>query len=268
MPELPEVETIRNDLAPELVQQTIKRVEVLFADPHYQNLEEASGRTIHSLTRRGKYLIAHLGDRELLIHLGMTGQVGVQQEVPRDLRHVHVRFWLGNGNVFYFNDQRRFGRLIVVRPGDYAALPTLAAMGPEPLSDDFDLHDFTSKVARVKTIKALLLSQQAVAGIGNIYADEALFLARIHPQQGQLTAIEAKRLHEAIRQVLSHGVENRGTTFKDYRDGNGKYGNNQDFLNVFDRTGAPCPRCKTPIQKLRVAGRGAHLCPNCQILHE
>lgn len=266
MPELPEVETIRCDLAPKLVGQTIMQVEVLLQDPHYQGLAEATGRTIRSLHRRGKYLIAALGDRELLLHLGMTGQVGVQATVPSELRHVHVRFLLGNGQTFYLNDQRRFGRAIVVHPGDYAALPTLAAMGPEPLSEAFDLEEFTSRVARVKTIKALLLSQQAVAGVGNIYADEALFVAKIHPQQGQLTATEAEHLHAAIRQVLAHGVEHRGTTFKDYRDGMGNYGSHQAFLNVFDRTDLPCPTCQTLIQKLRVAGRGTHLCPACQIL--
>lgn len=264
MPELPEVETIRRDLAPLLEGRLIVRVLELRADPHYRNLAGAVGRRIQRLRRRGKYMIAELGERDLVLHLGMTGQVGVGPAVPAGLRHVHVRFELDDGAVFFFNDQRRFGYLVVVPAGDYRDLPTLQAMGPEPLEPGFAFEPFARALARSCKLKPLLLSQRLVAGLGNIYVDEALNLARLHPEQEALTRAEAKRLHAAIQEVLALGVLNRGTTFKDYRDGMGRYGGNQDFLRVFDREGLPCPRCGAPIEKTRVGGRGTYLCPCCQ----
>lgn len=264
MPELPEVETIRRDLAPLLEGRRIVRVTESLADPHYRNLSEAVGHTVHRLRRRGKYMIADLGDRELVMHLGMTGQVGVMPQVPAGLRHVHVRFELDNGETFFFNDQRRFGYLMVVAAGDYRAIPTLAAMGPEPLEADFAFEPFAHSMARAKTLKPLLLSQRVVAGLGNIYVDEALHRARLHPESGALTRAEARRLYESIREVLAEGIANRGTTFKDYRDGMGRYGGNQDFLWAFDQEGKPCRMCGTPIEKTRVGNRGTYLCPHCQ----
>lgn len=264
MPELPEVETIRRDLAPLLEGRAITRVTEAIADPHYRHLADAVGRTVHRLRRRGKYMIADLGDRELVIHLGMTGQVGVMPEVPPSLRHVHVRFDLDDGSVFFFNDQRRFGYLMVVEPGDYRSIPTLAAMGPEPLEGDFAFEPFAQAMARAKTLKPLLLSQRVVAGLGNIYVDEALHRAKLHPECGALTRPEARRLYDAIRAVLATGIENRGTTFKDYRDGMGRYGTNQAFLWAFDQEGKPCRMCGGLIAKTRVGNRGTYLCPHCQ----
>jgi len=264
MPELPEVETIRRDLAPLLEGRRITRVVETLADPHYRNLMEAAGRTVHQLRRRGKYMIADLGDRELVMHLGMTGQVGVMPQVPASLRHVHVTFELDNGAVFFFNDQRRFGYLMVVARGDYASIPTLAAMGPEPLEPDFAFEPFARAMVRAKTLKPLLLSQRVVAGLGNIYVDEALHRAKLHPERGALTRAEARRLYDAIREVLATGIQNRGTTFKDYRDGMGRYGTNQDFLWAFDQEGKPCRMCGAPIEKTRVGNRGTYLCPHCQ----
>jgi formamidopyrimidine-DNA glycosylase len=264
MPELPEVETIRLDLIDPLLGRSIDRVEQRIDDPHYVNLEAAQTRTIRDLRRRGKYLIADLGDRELVLHLGMTGQLGVVREVPSHLRHLHVLFHLDDGTHLFFNDQRRFGRLIVVTAGDYTAIPTLATMGPEPLGPDFRYEPFAEAVAKATTIKPLLLSQRIVAGLGNIYVDEALHLARIHPERGRLSRKEARRLFEAIPAVLTGGLERRGTTFKDYRDGMGRYGTNQDFLRVFDREGQPCPVCGRPIEKIWVSQRGTHFCPTCQ----
>lgn len=266
MPELPEVETIRTDLEPLLVSRTVTRVD-LRVEPGFQgryvNLDQAVGLPIRALNRRGKYLIADLGTRELIVHLGMTGQVGVKPQEP-DLKHLRVIFDLDDASVFFFADQRRFGKIHVVTPGDYAAMPTLAEMGPEPLGPEFRLGPFAEAVGKVSNVKALLLSQKAVSGLGNIYVDEALHLARIYPERGNLTRAEAKRLFEAIPEVLSTGIRNRGTTFKDYRDGMGNYGTNQDFLSVYDREGEPCRVCETPIRKLRVAQRGTYFCPRCQ----
>lgn len=264
MPELPEVETILRDLAPLLEGRRIARVLEHRADPHYRHLADAAGRTIQCLRRRGKYMIAELGDRDLVLHLGMTGQVGVSREVPPGLRHVHVRFELDDGTVFFFNDQRRFGYLVVVPAGDYREIPTLEAMGPEPLEPGFAFEPFARALARARKLKPLLLSQRVVAGLGNIYVDEALHLAGLHPERAALSRAEARRLHAAIQEVLAGGIRNRGTTFKDYRDGMGRYGTNQDFLRVFDREGLPCPRCGALIEKTRVGNRGTYLCPRCQ----
>lgn len=264
MPELPEVETIRTDLEPRLVGRRIVRVEERRIDPHYRGLQSAAGRTITALRRRGKYMIGELGDRELILHLGMTGQVGVVRDVPAHLRHVHVLFHLDNEDVFFVNDQRRFGYLVVVAAGDYSEIPTLAFMGPEPFDEDFAFEPFARAMERAKSLKPLLLSQRVVAGLGNIYVDEALHQARLHPERGALSQAESERLYQAIKDVLLVGIKHRGTTFKDYRDGLGRYGSNQAFLAAFDREGKPCPSCGHPIEKTRVGNRGTYLCPNCQ----
>lgn len=266
MPELPEVETIRTDLEPLLVGRTIVAADCC-VEPVYQHryvgLEHTVGRSVLALRRRGKYLIADLPGRELIVHLGMTGQVGVKPHDP-GLKHLRVRFRLDDASLFFFADQRRFGKIHVVEPGDYAAMPTLAEMGPEPFGPDFKFEPFAEALRRVASLKGPLLSQKLVSGLGNIYVDEALHLAKLHPERGHLTRAEAKRLYRAIPEVLSTGIRNRGTTFKDYRDGMGNYGTNQDFLFVYDREGAPCRTCQTPIIKLRVAQRGTYLCPRCQ----
>lgn len=266
MPELPEVETIRRDLEPLLVGRTVTAVDLRVEAPYaarYVNLDEAVGREVRALRRRGKYLIGDLGDRELIVHLGMTGQVGVRPEEP-DHKHLRVLFALDDGARFFFADQRRFGKLHVVTPRDYAAMPTLAEMGPEPFDPEFHFEPFADVMSRVSNVKAALLSQKPVSGLGNIYVDEALHLARIHPERGFLKRAEAKRLFQAIPEVLGTGIRNRGTTFKDYRDGMGNYGTNQDFLKVYDREGEPCRVCGTTIRKLRVAQRGTYYCPRCQ----
>jgi formamidopyrimidine-DNA glycosylase len=209
-------------------------------------------------------LLVDMEGLQLIMHMGMTGQLAVKADRPASFRHLCVRFLLDDGASMWFNDQRRFGWLVVTRHGQHESIPTLHRMGPEPLGPEFDVVTFTRQVARTRGIKAALLSQRIVAGVGNIYADEALFLAGLHPEQMDVGAFEARQLHDAIREVLSHGIINRGTTFKDYRDGMGRYGQNQDFLRVFDRTGKPCVRCSQTILKIRVAQRGTHFCPGCQ----
>ncbi|MDO4264464.1 MAG: bifunctional DNA-formamidopyrimidine glycosylase/DNA-(apurinic or apyrimidinic site) lyase, partial [Deinococcus sp.] len=220
--------------------------------------------------RRGKYLILPLAegdaapDRELIVHLGMTGGFRLE-EGP------HTRLTLRLSDVaLHFNDPRRFGKVRVVRSGDYAALPTLAGMGPEPLGEDFGLEAFTQAAARAGAVKPWLLSQRPVAGVGNIYADEALWRARIHPAQGRLSAEQAARLHAAVREVMHEAVELGGSSLGsgagNYRQHDGDLGGFQLQHAAYGRGGQPCPRCGAPIEKTVLGQRGTHFCPQCQVL--
>ncbi|MBM3274540.1 MAG: bifunctional DNA-formamidopyrimidine glycosylase/DNA-(apurinic or apyrimidinic site) lyase [Candidatus Sericytochromatia bacterium] len=265
MPELPEVETVRRDIAPQVTGRRIARAEV-GPGPRYGSLADAAGRTIRQVDRRGKYLLFDLDDRELIINLGMSGRLFMAGSPPED-GHLRAVIQLDGPGAGYlvFVDMRKFGTLAIVRPGEYHAIPTLAAMGPEPLSDQFAFEPFCDAVAGGGTpIKALLLSQKAVAGLGNIYVDEALNRAGIHPAARGVSRKRALVLHQAIRDVLEEAIANRGTTFSLYRDGYMREGNHYADLRVYDRAGKPCPACRTPIEKTRVAQRGTYFCPNCQ----
>ncbi|MBI3963152.1 MAG: bifunctional DNA-formamidopyrimidine glycosylase/DNA-(apurinic or apyrimidinic site) lyase [Deinococcus sp.] len=265
MPELPEVETIRRGLEDQVVGRKIRAVAA--QDPQRcRGLSQAVGHTIGALNRRGKYLLFDLGDRHLVVHLGMTGQLAFQPVLPTH-RHLRVALELDRGYLVLF-DQRRFGKMVVTAPGEYGPLPTLARLGPEPLSPEFRPGPFAQAVAKAAKIKPLLLSQRVVAGLGNIYADEALFRAKIHPAQGRLNQRQAEQLFEAIRQVVAQAISHRGTTLRDrkYLDPERQPGENQHFLQVFQRAGEPCVVCGTAIQKIRLGGRGTHFCPSCQPL--
>ncbi len=269
MPELPEVETIRRDLEPCLVGRRILRT-WCSEGPRYGDIQDAAGLTVRALRRRGKYLLADLADgegrtvRELIIHLGMSGRLFMAASRP-DSPHLRAVIELDGPEHLYFDDMRKFGQLCVVRPGDYAALETLARMGPEPLSADFDAAEFYQALAASRApVKAVLLGQRVVAGVGNIYADEALFLAGIHPGSRRVSRPQAQRLHAAVRQVLAEAIANRGTSFSLYRDGHFRPGNHYRELKVYGRENQPCPRCQTALCKTRIAGRGTHFCPVCQ----
>ena len=265
MPELPEVESVRRQLAPELEG---RRVEEVWTDPHpampreFIDVERAMGRTIEEVARRGKFLICPLDEGlELIMHLGMTGAIRFGFDDP----YVRARLWLDDGRSLAFRDVRRFGRLAVVDKGDYSRLPTLSLLGPEPLSDEFDPDVFAATLARSKApVKPYLLSQRPVAGVGNIYADEALWLARIHPRSRRVGRQRAHLLHAAIRKVLSESIEREGTTFRDYQMVNGESGRNASFLVAYGQEGLPCPRCKTLMRKIVLGGRGTTYCPRCQ----
>ncbi|TCL70816.1 DNA-(apurinic or apyrimidinic site) lyase [Hydrogenispora ethanolica] len=271
MPELPEVESIRLTIAPKLTGRTI-----LSGKVHHpklvQNistvefLREIQGKEIVGLDRRGKYLLLRLaGEMTLSIHLRMTGQLTVAPggEPPADA--TYLQLVLDNGTELRFRDQRKFGR-VALFPS--AAIPAnLARLGPEPLDDSFTVAVFEKQLARRKlAVKKALLDQSIIAGVGNIYADEALFVAGIHPARSldTLTEAELVKLHGAIRQVLAEGIEYRGTTKRDYRDGEGNPGGYQDRLRVYGRKGQPCPICQAPIAKMIFGGRGTHFCPLCQ----
>jgi formamidopyrimidine-DNA glycosylase len=261
MPELPEVESVRRQLEPAL---RGRRVVAVWADPQrrFHAPERLLGRTVQGVGRRGKFLLCPLdGGLELVLHLGMTGVLHFGAADP----YTRARLGLDDGRELVFRDVRRFGSLAVVEAGAYAPLPSLARLGPEPLSDDFDPARFALDLAATGApVKPYLLTQRPVAGVGNIYADEALWLARIHPASRRVGPRRARALHAAIRQVLAEAIAREGTTFRDYRMVNGESGRNATFLVAYGQAGRPCPRCGTPLRKVALGGRGTTFCPACQ----
>ena len=270
MPELPEVESVRRQLAPRLEGRRIVAV-TAGHQARFDDVDEAAGRLVRAVRRRGKYLIADLdGGLELVMHLGMTGSFRFRGEpwgdggVWRGDAYVRATFTLDDA-VLDYRDVRRFGRLSVVPAGDYRGIETLAKLGPEPLSEEFDPATFARALAGTRTmVKPFLLSQRPVAGVGNIYADEALWRARIHPCSRAVGERRARQLWQAIREVLAESIEREGTTFRDYLMVNGESGRNADFLVAYGQGGRPCPRCATPLRKTVVAGRGTTYCVRCQ----
>ncbi len=268
MPELPEVETVRRELAPWLTGRRILSAGRVAAPvgPKYARLERAVGQRIVAVLRRGKFLILPLsGGDELVIHLGMTGVLS--PEPPPD--HERVRLVLDGDEprTLSFRDPRRFGRCVVVPRGDYRTLPTLAALGPEPLDSSFTPAALLASVVRSRApLKQLLLSQRPVAGLGNIYVDEALWRARVHPLlPGRRLSLEAAaRVHRATVEVLTAAIAARGTTLRDYRTVNGDVGAFGQRLDVYGHDGEPCRRCRRTLERIVVGARGTHFCPRCQ----
>lgn len=264
MPELPEVETIRRQLAPAVVGQRVVAAWT-FGTPKFVAAPAAVGATITGLDRRGKYLLAALDDRrELVLHLGMTGRLWV---TPEPVADPYLRAWwsLDGGGTLTFRDVRRFGRLAVVAAGDYATLPTLARLGPEPFGPQFTAAGLHRSLSRsTATVKTQLLSQRPVAGVGNIYADEALWRAAINPAARRVGHERAAALHQALRDVLAASLANQGTTFRDYRTAAGETGANQFHLDCYGRAGLPCRRCGAALVRRVIDGRGTTWCPRCQ----
>lgn len=274
MPELPEVETTRRVLEPHLVGRTFTGAvldwpkAVAHPDPA-TFAERLAGRRVTGLDRRGKHLIIALdGGSRLIVHLRMTGSLQFgRQDAPLPA-YTRNRLLLDGGDELRFVDLRKFGQLWLFAPGEAARLPYDAA-GPEPFDAAFTPEDLAARLQKRRTnVKAALLDQHVLAGLGNIYADEALFAAAIHPERraDTLTDEEIQHLHAAILAVLRQGVANLGTSYRDFVGPFMQRGNNLEQLQVWRREGKPCPRCGAPIVKQRVAGRGTHLCPNCQRL--
>ena len=275
MPELPEVETIRAQLAERIPGRTFTRVEV--QDPKIVSpddpagfAEDVVGRRIEAVDRRGKYLLIDLdAPRTLAIHLRMTGRLHWQAGPPDESeRFLRARFHLDDGSTLTFGDMRRFGRAWIVG-GDAREREAYwrARVGVEPLTPRFTARLLAQLLeGRRGPIKAVLLNQALVAGLGNMYVDEALFMARIHPLRpaGSLDQDEVRRLHRAIRDRLAAAVAAGGASIDSYRDGLGEKGSMQDLLRVHLHAGEPCPRCGTTIRKTRVAQRGTYWCPTCQ----
>jgi len=269
MPELPEVETIRRQLAPAVEGRRIQDMEVLdqrWSAPALgvEVADAVRGRRIDRLARRGKYLVWELsGDVHLVMHLRMTGNLLYTD----DARFARVRIGLDDGGTVVFADQRRFGTGVVLLGSDARDDYFSSRLGVEPLSADFTA-DHIRELARGRRApaKAFLLNQERIAGVGNIYADEALFIARIHPLRpiGTLRGKQFDELRAAVVEVLEAGIDARGATIDDFRHTDGASGAFQDRFLVHLRAGEPCARCGTTIKKIRAAGRGTYLCPRCQ----
>jgi formamidopyrimidine-DNA glycosylase len=273
VPELPEVESVRAQLAPAVEGRQIDHVEITDArltrpfDPA-DVARELEGERIRVLDRRGKYLIVRFDSgRALLIHLRMTGSLRHADAgmLPHD-PHRRAVVRLDDGSDVAYRDVRRFGTWLLLgadEVGEYID----ARVGQEPLSRAFRAQGLGAQLAvRRAPVKAVLLDQRTVAGVGNIYADEALWWARIHPLRSarELEPAEVRALHRGVRRALELGVARQGSTLTDYRLPDGSPGRMQDEFNAYGRTAEPCPRCGTPIEKIRVAGRGTWYCPRCQ----
>jgi formamidopyrimidine-DNA glycosylase len=272
VPELPEVETIRRQLAPAVEGRRLTHIEVI--DPRWSDpappepiADALDGRTIERLGRRGKYLIASLEDDvHLVMHLRMTGNLLLRDddEVPP---HTRVVFELDDGRRLLFVDVRRFGTGDVLLGSDALADYFESRLGVEPLGPDFTAEVLRAQArGRKQPVKAFLLNQERVAGVGNIYADEALFRARIHPLRpvGTLRKPQIEALREAVVESLEAGIDAKGASIDDYRHVDGARGTFQDRFLVHLRRGEPCVRCGATIEKLRAAGRGTYICPRCQ----
>jgi formamidopyrimidine-DNA glycosylase len=274
VPELPEVETIRRQLAPRVAGRTIVEAEVL--DPLWcaprapEEVEhDLRGERIAALGRRGKYLLMELeGERFLVMHLRMTGNllwVGGSDAMPRP--YLRVRLTLDDGNRLLFTDLRRFGTGIVIDGRAVLDEYLVERLGPEPLEPGFTPEVLAREArGRKAPVKAFLLDQRRVAGVGNIYADEALFRAKIHPLRpaGGLRRPELERLHAGIVAALEAGIERQGASIDRYRDANGERGTMQDEFLVHLREGRACVRCGRPVVKMVAAGRGTYVCRSCQ----
>jgi formamidopyrimidine-DNA glycosylase len=288
MPELPEVETVRRGLSNLIIAKVISS-EVHDTEKSFPNASEdvkqfLIGASVTEIRRRAKVLMIDLStDYTLLIHLKMTGQLvfvgktrfgaghpndSLVNELPDKSTRVTLTF--EDGTKLFFNDQRKFGWMRLMPTIEIPNISFMQKVGPEPLSADFTAQDFIQRLARrPKTnIKAALLDQSVVAGIGNIYADESLWGAKIHPTRlvSSLTEDEKKLLYTEMRTVMNLAVEKGGSSNHTYVNAEGKKGSYMDFARVFRREGLPCPRCGTVIEKTRVAGRGTHICPVCQAI--
>jgi formamidopyrimidine-DNA glycosylase len=271
VPELPEVETIRRQLAPHLEGRTIVEVEILdwrWTRPERPQDVEAGlrGAVVEALGRSGKYLeLALSDDRHLLIHLRMTGTLLI--DPPIEPVHTRVRFELSGGVRLVYVDPRRFGTGHLLYGSEARERYLGARLGAEPMTADFTV-DYLRAAARGRRapVKAFVLDQRRIAGVGNIYADEALFRARIHPLRaaGSLNRTQLARLREGIEESLRAGIEAKGASIDDFRHVDGARGAFQDRFLVHLREGEPCPRCGTTIRKIVVGGRGTYVCEHCQ----
>lgn len=274
MPELPEVETYARQLRAHLVGRTISSVQVLWDRTVATGVpgltQRLPGQAFTDIGRRGKYLVLALsGGDHLLVHLKMSGRLRLEGTALPSQPHDRVTFTLDNGIDLRFNDTRKFGRMYLVNPADD---PVTLPLGPEPLAGDFALDDFRRLIRRrTGSLKPLLTNQSFLAGLGNIYVDEALYRARLHPlrKASSLVDEETEALYSAIRDILRVSIECQGTSFDflytgGMREGSAVY---QSFLQVYGRKGQRCPRCSSEIVRIVVGGRGTHICPICQPLN-
>jgi formamidopyrimidine-DNA glycosylase len=273
VPELPEVETIVRDLRPHLVGRTVVRCELRFPtivrhpEPEVF-VDSVAGLRIDSVGRRGKYILIGLEQgRVLVVHLGMTGQLRLVAADTPIAAHTHAIFELDDGSHLRYRDPRRFGRLLLGTEDELRVSRAMPRLGPEPIDPDFRHEDLYLLLrGRRAPLKAVLLDQSAVAGVGNIYADESLHRARLRPDRaaGRLSRASARRLHESLRESLQAAIRNRGSSVDTYRDAWGEAGAQQDELLVYGRAGEPCLTCGRPLSAVRIAGRTTVFCRRCQ----
>ncbi len=272
MPEMPEVEQVRKTLAPYIEGKIILAVDVYlerlikYPDPELF-IQKLIGKTIHHIGRRGKYLILETAPaQQLIIHLRMTGALIVQKAEQPAPAYAKIKFTLSDNLNLWFTDIRTFGTLYLVTDND-KYIEGFETLGPEPLSEKFNAVYLRPLAAKSrKAIKSFILDQKIIAGLGNIYADECLAMAGILPMRSadSLSGEEIERLCEAVNSVIAQGIKNHGTTFRDYKDGEGNKGENQNYLLVYGRGGEPCKKCGEQLQQMKIGGRGSVYCSNCQ----
>ena len=270
MPELPEVESIRRDLLPRVVGRTFSHVRILPGAERIVQWPSPSefaralpGLRIEDISRWGKYLLFRLSDgRYLIVHLRMTGAVLHRLEDAPEDPYLRICFSLDDGSELRYTDLRKLGSMWLVE----AAEAITGKLGPDAL-EGLTFETMCSLTdGRSAPIKAVLMDQQALAGLGNIYSEEALFMAGIHPRRPakSLAGVEVERLHKAIGRELLEAMGHRGSSFRDYVDAEGREGQHQWYVKVYRRTGEPCYNCGTPIERIKVGGRSTHFCPRCQ----
>jgi formamidopyrimidine-DNA glycosylase len=272
VPELPEVETAARNLAAQVTGCMIVAIEKLDWERMIETPEPAQfrallpGRRIEAVGRRAKWLLLTLdAGWTLALHLRMSGSVSVRPAEEAADSYTHLVLLLDDGRRIFFRDVRKFGRARLLDTTGLAALDR--QHGPEPLGEQFTPAALAELLAqRQSRLKPLLLNQAIIAGLGNIYVDESLWLARLHPLRAanSLTTDEVSALHAAIRTILTRAIDSGGSTLRDYRNGYGQAGSNQDHFAVYDREGQPCLRCDTPVERVVVAQRGTRICPTCQ----
>lgn len=270
MPELPEVETVVRSIKPLIADKVIEYIapqndfnKVLETHKPTQFSKLVTNKSITDVSRRGKYIVIHLNTGYILIHLRMTGRLLTEMSEDDEPRHLTAIIKFADGSCLYFKDYRKFGRLYYYETLDFIN----KKLGIEPLSADFTEKWLSENLKNsMRQLKPLLLDQSFIAGLGNIYVDEALWAAKLHPRQLGSTASSKKIivLHNSIQSLLDTAIENQGTTIINFYFGEGKSGNFREQLKVFNRQDKKCPRCDTKIIKIRVAQRGTHICPKCQ----
>ena len=271
MPELPEVETVRRGLEKLILGMKIASIEIRYPKMIKTDLDqfqkELPGQLVKSMGRRGKYLLFYLTDKVLISHLRMEGKYFYYPDQVPERKHAHVLIHFEDGGTLVYEDVRKFGTMELLAPELLDAYFVSKKLGPEPTEQDFDLEIFRGFLKKSKKpIKSHLLDQTLVAGLGNIYVDEVLWRAKVHPASPSqsLTRAEATAIHEQTIEVLGQAVEKGGSTIRTYTNAFGEDGTMQEFHQVYDKTGEACSRCGAIIEKIQLGGRGTHFCPKCQ----
>ena len=271
MPELPEVETVRQGLEKLILGKKIVSLDIRYPKMIKTDLDqfqkELPGQVVKSMGHRGKYLLFYLTDKVLISHLRMEGKYFYYPDQVPERKHAHVLIHFEDGGTLVYEDVRKFGTMELLAPELLDAYFVSKKLGPEPTEQDFDLENFIAALKKSKKpIKSHLLDQTLVAGLGNIYVDEVLWRAKVHPASPSqsLTRAEATAIHEQTIEVLGQAVEKGGSTIRTYTNAFGEDGTMQDFHQVYDKAGQACSRCGYIIEKIQLGGRGTHFCPKCQ----